>query len=88
MSEVGKKESKEPKLATEAAQQWAADVHCDVIAATLLDPNLITFRSAATDEPEAVVRYKLLAEMIGEFKPRHVKDLQSFLPNLIGNTIK
>jgi hypothetical protein len=59
-----------------------------MIAATLLDPNLICFRSVATDQPESVVRAQLMDEMTRDFKPKHVKDLRSFLPNLVMNTVK
>lgn len=70
------------------SQEWANQVHRDMIAATLLDPNLICFRSVATDEPEEVIRAKLMDEMTQKYVPKAHKDLQSFLPNLVGSTIK
>jgi hypothetical protein len=73
---------------TQRTQDWANEVHRDMIAATLFDSNLICFRSVATDEPESVVRAKLMDEMTREFRPKQIKELQSFLPNLIGNTVK
>jgi hypothetical protein len=77
-----------PESVTQRTQDWANEVHRDMIAATLFDPNLICFRSVATDEPESVVRAKLMDELTREFRPKQIKELQSFLPNLIGNTVK
>ena len=37
------------------SQEWADSVHRDMLAATLLDPNMIAFRSAALDVPEAII---------------------------------
>jgi hypothetical protein len=71
-----------------ASQDWANELHRDMLAAALLDPNLICFRSVATDEPEAIVRARLMDEMVKEYKPKQVKELQSFLPNLLGNAVK
>jgi hypothetical protein len=73
---------------TQESQEWANELHRDMTAATLLDPSLVCFRSVATDEPESIVRARLMEEMIRDYKPKQVKDLQNFLPNLIGNTLK
>lgn len=78
----------DPAEIAKSSQQWANDLHRDMLAATLLDPTLICFRSVATDEPESVIRARLVNEMIQNFTPRPVEDLQSFLPNLRVNTVK
>ncbi|KAK8890914.1 hypothetical protein M9Y10_028114 [Tritrichomonas musculus] len=70
------------------SKKWANDVKLDMIAATLLDPNLICFRSVATDQPEEVVITDLMDQMSQQYVPHQVKDLISFLPTLIGNTVK
>ena len=70
------------------SQQWANEVRRDSISATLLDPNLMCFHSVATDEPESVVRSKLMEQMSSGYKPKPIKELQSFLPTLITNVIK
>ncbi|KAH0791451.1 hypothetical protein GPJ56_004666 [Histomonas meleagridis] len=67
------------------SQQWANAVRRDAIAATLLDPNLMCFHSVATDEPESVVRSKLMEQMASGYKPSPIRELQSFLPTLITN---
>ena len=77
-----------PETVPEMAKKWANDLHRDMIAATLLDPSLICFRSVATDEPESVVRAKLMNELIASFTPKQVPDLERFLPNLVGNSVK
>jgi hypothetical protein len=77
-----------PESVTQVTQEWANELHRDMIAATLLDPNLICFRSVATDVPESVVRARLLDEMTRDFRPNQMKDLRSFLPNLVMNTVK
>ena len=64
------------------SQQWASNVHRDMIAANLLDPNLICFRSVATDEPESIIRADLMNQMAKEYKPKPRKELQSFLPHI------
>ena len=78
----------EPEEVAQSAQEWANDLHRDMLAATLLDPSLICFRSVALDEPESVIRAKLVNEMIDNFKPKAIVDLRSFLPMPGVNTVK
>lgn len=72
------------------AGKWANDLHRDMMAATLLDPNLICFRSVATDEPESVIRTNLMNSLVSEYTPKAhvVKDLMSFRPMATGETLK
>ena len=81
-------QSARPDAVPQIAQKWADDMHRDLVAATLLDPSLICFRSVATDEPENVVRRELMQQMIGTYVPKKIPDLQGFLPNLVENTTK
>ena len=74
--------------AIEKSKAWANDIKLDMLAATLLDPNLLCFRSVATDQPEEVVKTNLMDQMSQQFTPKPVKDLQNFLPSIIGNTVK
>jgi len=57
------------------ATSWADETHKQMLAATLLNPSLITFRSMATDEPEIFVYRKLLAELCQPYKPKQLPEL-------------
>ena len=73
-----------------AASKWATDLHRDMVAATLLDPNLMCFRSVATDEPESVIRTNLMNSLVTEYDPKQhmIPDLGSFLRLRTGETMK
>ena len=73
-----------------SASKWATDLHRDMVAATLLDPNLMCFRSVATDEPESVIRTDLMNSLVGEYDPKQhmIPDLESFLRMRTGETVK
>ena len=66
-----------------ASKKWASDVHKDMTAATILDLNLLTYKSVCTDLPEEVLKYQLMEEMIKEYKPKECKELKRFLPNIV-----
>ena len=72
------------------ASKWANDLHRDMMAATLLDPNLICVRSVATDEPESVIRTNLMNSLVAEYNPKEhmIPDLRGFLPLPTGETVK
>lgn len=74
--------------AVNSSRKWANDLRLDMLAATLLDPNLICFRSVATDQHEALVITDLMNQMSQQYVPRPVPDLLKFLTTLMNNTMK
>ncbi|EAX92643.1 hypothetical protein TVAG_349900 [Trichomonas vaginalis G3] len=51
------------------AIKWTAATRKDMIAAVLMDPSLIAFRSIALDVPEVEIRRKLEQQLCEGYKP-------------------
>lgn len=49
------------------AEDWATAMHREMVAATLMDPSLIAFRSLALDIPEVEVRRRLEEELCKKY---------------------
>ena len=64
MSEIKKQED-----IIKESEEWATAMHREMVAATLMDPSLIAFRSLALGIPEVEVRRRLEEELCVKYTP-------------------